>query len=94
MYYGEELVRLATSPTKTCPMHGVMDANAGFTAGKTSARRRATTTSQNVAAESADPASLLNWHKKMIRRQVNLALAKGRLWLLMRAIRRLRVYAE
>ncbi|MBS0186954.1 MAG: DUF3459 domain-containing protein [Planctomycetes bacterium] len=80
MYYGEELGTVGDKPDENLrtPMQWSADASAGFTTGKPWRPAQSDYTSKNVATEAADPDSLLNLYKKLIRlRQANPALAKG-----------------
>lgn len=80
MYYGEELGIVGDKPDENLrtPMQWTGDSKAGFTAGKAWRPVNADAKTKNVQSESADPNSLLNLYKKLIRlRQANPALAKG-----------------
>lgn len=81
LYYGEEIGQVGAKPDEMIrnPMPWTGGANAGFTAAaRPWERLQKGHETRNVAAQSADPASLLNHYRRLIRlRQSEPALAAG-----------------
>ena len=80
IYYGEEIGMIGQKPDEKIrtPMQWSGDANGGFTSGKPWEPLQTNVAAANVAAESADPASLLNLYRKLIHLQTaQPALATG-----------------
>jgi glycosidase len=82
LYYGEEIGIAGDKPDENLrtPMHWTSAAGAGFTTGTPWRAPQADWATRNVAAQSADPNSLLNLHRRLIHlRARNAALAVGKL---------------
>ena len=69
LYYGEEIGMLGTKPDENIrlPMQWTDESNAGFTAGTAWRAVNSDYTTKNVAAQSADPNSLLSFYRELIR---------------------------
>jgi alpha-amylase len=77
LYYGEELGMMADKPDPRLrtPMHWTLEPAAGFTTGVAWAPLQPDSFTANVAVQDADPESLLNHHRRLIRlRAANRAL--------------------
>lgn len=82
LYYGEEIGIAGDKPDENLrtPMHWTAAPGAGFTTGTPWRAPQTDFTTRNVAAQDADPNSLLNLHRRLIHlRAQNPALAVGRL---------------
>lgn len=82
VYYGEEIGIAGDKPDENLrtPMHWSSAAGAGFTTGTPWRAPQADWATRNVAAQDADPGSLLNLHRRLIHlRAAHPALATGRL---------------
>jgi glycosidase len=82
VYYGEEIGMAGDKPDPRLrtPMQWNAGHAAGFTTGTPWERLQPDTQAINVAAEDADPNSLLNLYRRLIRlRSSNVAMATGRL---------------
>ena len=80
VYYGEELGMTGDKPDERLrtPMHWTRGRAAGFTTGAAWAPLQPDSATANVAAQDADPASLLNHYRRLIHlRASNRALAAG-----------------
>lgn len=80
IYYGEEIGQTGDKPDENLrtPMQWSEDQNAGFSIGKPWRDPQPDFPRRNVRLQEADPNSLLNVYKKLIRlRQKNPALARG-----------------
>ncbi len=85
LYYGEEIGQLGQKPDEDIrrPLQWSGEANGGFTTGAPWLASNADFTTKNVAAQSADPASLLAFYRTLIRlRNNHAALRLGDLHLL------------
>jgi alpha-amylase len=82
LYYGEEIGIAGDKPDENLrtPMHWTSAAGAGFTTGTPWRAPQGDWATRNVQAQDADPASLLNLHRRLIHlRAAHPALATGRL---------------
>jgi alpha-amylase len=82
VYYGEELGIAGDKPDENIrtPMHWTAGAGGGFTTGTPWRAPQADWATRTVAAQDADPNSLLNLHRRLIHlRRENSALALGEL---------------
>jgi glycosidase len=82
LYYGEEIGIAGDKPDENLrtPMHWTSAAGGGFTTGTPWRAPQADGATRTVAAQDADPASLLNVHRRLIHlRRQNSALAVGEL---------------
>jgi alpha-amylase len=82
VYYGEEIGIAGDKPDENLrtPMHWTSGAGGGFTTGSAWRAPQADWATRTVAAQDADPNSLLNLHRRLIHlRKENSALAEGEL---------------
>jgi glycosidase/outer membrane protein assembly factor BamB len=84
IYYGEEIGLTGTKPEDInvrTPMQWDASSGVGFTTGTPWVAPNTKNPAANVAAQSSDPASLLNWYASLIHlRQAHTALSTGDAW--------------